>query len=167
MHAGSVLSLDNGPFPAHRLDGIEETVPDTDACKRKGTLELPLHSDVHILAYNQRDQRGDQSGHGKDLPVGLIDKHAKIFAQVDRDLRKAAAVSSCHKLEGGAAGRTIIGRNTGVCFIFHLVSTCLSAYLRTNSSERPSPPSSFWLIRRRIPSMEFCPKNSRASSILP
>ena len=167
MHAGSVFPLDDGPLSAHRLNGVEESVPDTDAGKGEGALELSFHGDVHVLADDQRDQCGDQCGHGKYLPVILEDEHTEIFAQVDRDLRKASAVPACHEFERGAAGRTIIGSNICVCFICHLDSTCLSAYLRTNSSERPSPPSSFWLIRRRIPSMEFWPKNSLASSMLP
>ena len=92
MHAGSVLSLDDGTLPAHRLDGVEETVPDADAGKREGTLELSLHSYVHVLADNQRDQSGDQSGHGKNLPVILVDEHSQHFSQINPDLRTTPAM---------------------------------------------------------------------------
>ena len=168
MHAGAVLTLDDRALPADRLDGIEESVPYTNAGQSEGALELSLHCDVHVFADDQCDHGRDQSGHGKNFPVVLEDEHAEIFAEVNGDLRDAPAVAACHEREAGPDLFFLAGRiNLLILCIDHLETTCLSAYLRTNSSERPSPPSSFWLITRRIPSMVFWPKNSLASSILP
>ena len=138
--------------------------------QREGALESSLHGDEHVLADDKSDHAGDQRCHGKHLPVILVDEHAEILAQIDRNLRQAAAVSSLHQRK--TLGRLLV---LFICIDFcsslvlrtHSETTCLSAYFLTNSSERPSPPSSFWLILRRIPSIVSVPKNSFASSILP
>ena len=93
MHAGTMLALGDRPFPADDLDGVEETVPDTDTDERETAAKRPLLGLEQIVADSEGYQAGNDGSHRQRFPVILVEEHAQKLAKADADLGDPAAVS--------------------------------------------------------------------------
>ena len=140
----TVFTLDYRSFTAYHLYGIEKTVPDTYTRKSERTPESTLHRNIHLFADNERDKSRNKSCHRHDLPVIPENEHAKQLAKIYESLPYPACMpySSIHQTSPPAAS---------------------AEYFLTNSSALPSPPSSLRLTDMSISSIDFLPKNMRAS----
>ena len=95
MHTGPVFPLDDCPFPADCLDGIEASVPQCHAGQRKRADHAALHIGKDPVTDHHRYQHGNHHGHRNYFPVAFIDEEPELLAKVDRYLAQPVAVPEC------------------------------------------------------------------------
>ena len=86
MNAASVLALNDRTLAADYLNGIKESVPDTDTGDRERSQKMSFHVVEQRRAHYHRYEARDYRGHWHYFPVTLEDEHSEEFAEVDSGL---------------------------------------------------------------------------------
>ena len=94
VHSRPVLAFDDIAFTADHLDGVEASVPETDAGHCQGTDQRSLHAAEQAPPDHDAHESCHQRRHGQHHPVVLIEEHAEQFPKIDLHLADPAAVTA-------------------------------------------------------------------------
>ena len=92
MHARTVLTFDNRPLAADRLNGVEAAIPDRHTRQGKCAHQIAFHVQEKLFSDDHGDKGRNQCSHGQHFPVIFIDEHAQHLSQINADLCKAPAM---------------------------------------------------------------------------